>query len=253
MNGAGWPAEDRIERYTGELITYTRSLFPMRFYKGEKWWTLYTAAAVLRLADISDSVLAHMTPRRDLDASSALRSMYELGVTVTWILIDPEARKPLWEGETQIQQLKLHNDLASFGVPLLNSKELSDAQAAKDAHREPPPLHNRAEESDDYWHTRIEGLHAPGNLLSFRGLYNAIYRLGSAQTHGTIASLLPYVEQHSNRFVVRQAQPTSGTVPYALVSPLLAITLTVAASKVEWIDADKVRDLNNKACAPGSV
>jgi hypothetical protein len=26
------PADDRIERYTGELIAYVRSLFPMRFY-----------------------------------------------------------------------------------------------------------------------------------------------------------------------------------------------------------------------------
>jgi hypothetical protein len=40
-------------------------------------------------------------------------------------------------------------------------------------------------------------------------------------------------------------------LPYALVSPLLAMTLTVVSSKVKWIDADKVKEINEAACAPG--
>lgn len=109
------PAEDRIERYTRDLVAYVRSLFPMRFYAGEKWWTVYTAAALLRLTDMADAVLVHLPQCRDLDAAAALRSMYELAVTVAWVLIDPERRTELWQGEARAQELKLHNDLATFG------------------------------------------------------------------------------------------------------------------------------------------
>lgn len=118
------PAEDRIERYAGELVAYVRSLFPMRFYQGEKWWTLYVATALLRLADMADAVLANLSARRDLDAVGAVRSMYELTVTVAWVLADPEHRKELWEGEALIQQLRLHNDLANFGETLLAPAEI---------------------------------------------------------------------------------------------------------------------------------
>jgi hypothetical protein len=62
--------QDRIEQYVGELVAHVRSHFPMRFYSGEAWWTLYTAAAVLRLADMAEGVLAHMADRRDQDASA---------------------------------------------------------------------------------------------------------------------------------------------------------------------------------------
>jgi hypothetical protein len=98
----------------------------------------------------------------------------------------------------------------------------------------------------------FQGSHAPGHLLSFRGLYNAIYRVGSQPTHGSIASLLPYRDQESNRFVVRQPKSES-TLPYALVSPLLAMTLTVVSSEVKWIDEPKVRAINDAACASGPI
>lgn len=243
------PGEDRIARYTGELVDYVRSLFPMRFYTGEKWWTLHTAAALLRLADMADAVLAHMSARRDLDASAALRSMYELVVTVTWILIEPGKRKELWEGEALLQQLKLHNDLTTFGETLLTPAEVKIAQSATRM----PPLTLRAEESDAHWSQRIRGMQAPEHLLSFRGLYNAIYRLGSQPTHGSIASLLPYVDQEPTRFVVRPSKPWGSTLPYALVSPLLAMALTVVASEVKWIDDARVREINDCACQPGPV
>lgn len=243
------PGEDRIDRYAGELVAYLRSLFPMRFYQGEKLWTLQVAAALLRLADMADAVLVHMRARRDQDASAALRSMYELVVTLAWLLIDPVKRLKLWEGEALLQQLKLHNDLASFGEHLLTNADVKVAQSAKGM----PPLTNRAEESDAHWSSRIRGLHAPGHLLSFRGMYNAIYRLGSQPTHGSIASVMPYIEREPRRFVVRSPSPDNGTLPYALVSPLLAMTLCVVASEVRWIDDKKVRAINDEACCAGAL
>lgn len=242
------PGDDRIERYNGELVGYVRSLFPMRFYQGEKWSTMYMATALLRVADMAEAVLAHLPARRDLDAAAAVRSLYELAVTVAWVLADPEPRKELWEGEALVQQLKLHNDLAGFGETLLSVGQQQAAANAKGM----PPLTQRAGEADVHWATRVRGLHAASHLLSFRGLYNVIYRLGSQPTHGSIASLLPYIDQEPNRYVVRPLKPDN-RVPYALVSPLLAITLTIAATRVTWIDEAKVRQLNDLACASGPI
>lgn len=160
------PAADRIERFTGELVAYVRSLYPMRFYGGEAWANLYTSAALLRLADMAEAVLVHMPQRRDLDAAASLRSMYELVVTVCWVFAAPEERKELWEGEALIQQLKLHNDLAAFGERLLDEREIQAGSSARGM----PPLTERARQADEYWSDRVDGLHPGDHLLSFRGL-----------------------------------------------------------------------------------
>jgi hypothetical protein len=90
-------------------------------------------------------------------------------------------------------------------------------------------------------------------LLSFRGLYNAIYRRGSRPVHGSIASLVPYIARESNRLVVSEVSGQLGLLDYALVSPPLAMTLTVVGGEVRWIDVPKVRELNDRACRTGPM
>src|SRR4051794_30215890 len=124
------PGLDRIQRYVGEMTDYMRSQFPMRFYHGEKWSTVYGAASLLRLADMADSALAHMPQRRDRDAEIELRSMYELTVTLAWVLIDPSTRLDFWKGQALIDQLALHNDMAEFGEAILDPNEIEAAKAA---------------------------------------------------------------------------------------------------------------------------
>jgi Family of unknown function (DUF5677) len=239
------PSEDRITAHLGEMVRYIRSLYPMRFYQGEKWWTLYASAAVLRMADMADAVIAHMPARRDQEATAALRNLYELVVTLVWVLGDPDTRKANWEGEALIQQLRLHNDLANFGETLLDPPEIAAGQSATGL----PSLVDRAKECDDHWSSRVSGLHGVGHLLSFRGLYNAIYRLGSQSTHASIASLGPYIGQESNRFIIAPPSRPETTLPYALVAPLLAMALAILATEVKWIDADTVREINDRATA----
>lgn len=243
------PQPERIERFAGDLVAYLRSLFPMRFYSGEAWADLYCAAALLRLADMAESVLVHMPHRRDLDAAAALRSMYELAVTVCWVLAAPEERKELWEGEALIQQLRSHNDLATFGETLLDQREVQAGEAARGM----PALTDRASQVDEYWTGRVDGLQPRNHLLSFRGLYIAVYRLGSQPTHGSIASLIPYIDQQPRRFEVRSHARDLSPVLYALVSPLLSITMVIAASRFRAIDTDRVRGLNDSATTGGGL
>lgn len=249
MSSGVLPAADRIDRFVGELIAYVRSLYPMRFYTGETWADLYASAGVLRLADMAESVLAHMPDRRDLDAAAALRSMYELVVTVCWVLAAPRERKEMWEGEALAQQLKLHNDLARFGETLLDAEQIEEANSAQGM----PALADRAAQADEHWSARVDGLHPGDHLLSFRGLYIAIYRLGSQPTHASIASLLPYVEQQDRRLAVRRPARDASLLVYALVSPLLSIALMVAATRFRAIDSDRVRELSDAATATGPL
>jgi hypothetical protein len=165
------------------------------------------------------------------------------------MLTDPKANQSLWEGETLIQQLRLHNDLATFGEELLNQREIDAAKAARGM----PGLADRALSADTHWADRIEGLHAPGHLLSFRGLYNVIYRVGSQTAHGSIAGIAPFIEEAPRRFIVRRPTPADPGLPYALVCPLLTILLTVVADTVKWIDKTKVQALNDLACLPGPL
>src|SRR4051794_3734064 len=163
------PSEARITEHLGEMVRYIHSRYPMRFYQGEKWWTVHASAAALRMADMADATLAHITDHRDQEAAAALRNLYEMVVTLVWVLIDPIERRHHWEGEALIQQLKLHNDLATFGETLLDPSEIAAGRSATGM----PPLVNRAKECDEHWVQRVAGLHADGHLLSFRGLYIA--------------------------------------------------------------------------------
>ncbi len=163
MSESVLPSEDRILRYTGELVAYVGELFPMRFYSGEKWWRAHLAAALLRLSEIAESILRCLPDRRDLDAAAALRSMYELAVTVAWILIDPRQRNFLWGGEELGQQLRLHNDLTTFGEALLSSDEVTLARSARGM----PSLADRAEAADRHWHAEVPGLHPRGISFPF--------------------------------------------------------------------------------------
>jgi hypothetical protein len=194
------------------------------------------------MADMADATLVHMSAHRDQDAAAALRNLYEMVVTLVWVPIDPIERRHRWEGEALIQQLKLHRDFATFGETLFDPQEIAAGRAATGM----PPLANRAKECDEHWAPRVPGLYDDGHLLSFRGLYNAIYRLGSQSTHASVASLNPYVKRESRRLVVAPPDDST-TLPYALISPLLAMALSVLATEVKWIDGKNVREINDRA------
>jgi uncharacterized protein DUF5677 len=242
-----YPSEDELQAAAAELIAVVRQQLPMRFYGGEPWWTVYVAASLVRIADTVESIMMLLPTRRDADASTLLRALYEQAITLVWVAADPDTNFPLWLGDAESQMLKLHNDAATFGEVILTPAEVAAARQAPKL----PSLAERALAADAHWAARVKGLHARGHLLSLRGLYIAVYRTGSRPAHASINALGPYISEANNRFVVDRA--TQETILwYALATPLLGIAMMIGAEKFKWLEerSDEILQIVERATTP---
>lgn len=153
--------------------------------------------------------------RRKLgDARALLRSLYEQVVVFSWVAVDPATRLERWEGASRKEQLKLHNEMLRYGETILTPKEAGEFAAAP-------------------------------------GLYQSVYRVGSRQTHGTLAALDPYVQGLPRRrqgaaITVRES-PEHNMLVYSLAAPLLGIALLVAARGFAWLDEPEILRFINRA------
>jgi hypothetical protein len=132
----------------------------------------------------------------------------------------------------------------AYGQTLLSAAEVAEYESAPGL----PTVEVMAREADAYWPGRVSGLQQSGHLLSFHGLYQGIYRVGSRPTHGTLAVLDPYVELQPTRTIVRPAKEHVMVV-YSLAAPLLAMALVIVAPRFAWIDEARVRRFVDRATA----
>jgi hypothetical protein len=239
----------QLKRVNRDFVRYVRRNFPMRFYQREGKWPVCATAALLRMCDTVDSIMALMGKRKLGDARALLRSLYEQVVVFSWVAIHPDTRLELWEGTSKKEQLKLHNEALRYGETVLTPKKVTEFAAARDI----PPTVAMANELDEYWPGRVPGLHEAGGLLSFHGLYQGIYRVGSRQTHGTFAALDPYVQGWPPRrqgatITVRESTEHNMLV-YSLAAPLLGIPLLIAARGFAWLDETEIQRFINRATA----
>jgi hypothetical protein len=239
----------QLRRVNHEFVRYVRRNFPMRFYRREGKWPVCATAALLRMADTVDSIMALMGRRKLGNARALLRSLYEQVVVFSWVAVDPATRLERWEGASRKEQLKLHNEVLRYGETILTPKEAEEFAAAPGV----PSTATMAHELDEYWPGRVSGLHEAGGLLSFHGLYQSVYRVGSRQTHGTLAALDPYVQGLPRRrqgatITVRES-PEHNMLVYSLAAPLLGIALLVAARSFAWLDEPEIQRFINRATA----
>lgn len=258
-------SDHEVRKALAGLVAIVRDRLPMRYYRGETWWSLYTAASLVKMADTVDSILLLKTEAHNLDAQTLLRSLYEQVVSLAWIGVDPAVRQPRWLGQARWEELRLHNDAVNFGERLMSPDEIGSAKkllgigtfetdscGRRRRRKTPlpdrilPPLTDRAREADEYWVNRVSGLHASDHLLGFRGLYLGVYRIGSQPTHGSMAALELYFKKERSRYVVQRAAPGPELTWY-LVAPLFGIALMIAAQQVNWIDEARVRELVDQA------
>jgi hypothetical protein len=217
----------------------------MRFYSGESWWSAFYSAALLRAADTTESITGRAGEMSNADVLTLLRSLYEQVVTLCWVATDPDVRHQVWVGDARRELIKLAADAAKYGADVLPTRVKATTQRL-------PPLPQRAEAADAYWAARVDGLHVPGHLLAFRGLYVSIYRLGSRSTHGSFSAAAEYVDQTRHPIEVRQPAGREPLWP-ALATPTLSMGLAVASTRLRWVDADEVRRLNDLATGAGGL
>ena len=116
-----FPSVEEMAAADAALVNVVRRQLPIRVYGGERSWTLYRTAALVRMTDTVESLLDLMGLGRDLDGQTLVRSLYEQVVTFAWVAIDPDRREWRWVGDGRWELLKLHNDATQFGESLGDS------------------------------------------------------------------------------------------------------------------------------------
>jgi hypothetical protein len=241
-----FPGPAQLRRINREFVGYLRSSFPRRYYRQDSYWSLFGAAALLRMSDTVMSIMALMTRHEDGDARTLARSLYEQAVVFAWVAIDPATRLDRWRNQALKDDLARHNEAVPYGQQLLSAAEIGRAKAAVGL----PQVEPMARELDKHWPSRVNGLHPPGGLLSFHGMYQLLYRVGSRTTHASIEALSPYVQLRGTPRRVGLAEPSDeGMIWYALAAPILAIATTIAAQEFTWLDEARIRRFNDRATA----
>jgi hypothetical protein len=238
----------QLRRVNREFVAFVRSKFPMRFYGGEKMWSVYAAAALLRMCDTVEAMMFLLARRKDGESLVLLRALYEQMVRFAWVAIDPAERHANWAGDSHRQMLKLHNAVAKYGHGFLSDEEIVTCETAQQL----PSIEQMAREADQHWSRTITGLHDAGEPLSFEGLYNLIYRFLCRPTHADLNALGPYITENTTRrgarFTVHEERPGE-LLNYSLAAPMLAIALLVGAQHFRWLDVEQVRRFVNRATA----
>jgi Family of unknown function (DUF5677) len=228
----------------GALVDLVESNLPQRFYSKDEQWRMLGAAMVVRMSDTVRSILALTRSGFGGDAMILLRTLYEQIVIYCWFAINPEAHLGRWREDAEFQQLKLHNDALPFDGQVLTASQVEHAAKA----RKLPNIANLAGDIDNYWPSRIPGFRMPSKepneILIFRGLYVAVYRIASREIHIKPHALDPYCVVDGNPRIVRQA--SHGPSHYwSLAVPLYAQALLVCYEQLKWPDPDRVRAINN--------
>ena len=102
----------QLRRVNREFVGYVRRNFPMRFYQSEGKWPVCAAAALLRMCDTVDSIMALMGKQKLGDARALLRSLYEQVVVFSWVAIDPDTRLERWRSLSS----RLRHSVVEFSV-----------------------------------------------------------------------------------------------------------------------------------------
>jgi Family of unknown function (DUF5677) len=243
----GWvrPSNEKTEVAARDLIALVEARLPQRFYGGESYWRFYCAAMIMRMADTVEAMLALMHADYPVDGLVLLRALYEEVVGYLWIASNSDTNLLLWIEGACAWELKMHNDAANYGMEILSPDEVQACQGA----RMIPDLAQRAAEVDKHWGGRLIGFRPAMNgqegILTFRGLYVAIYRFASRAAHGHPSSLSPYADAEVDPARVSRSEPAPTSIWWPLAVPLFAHALIVCSDHVGWPEADRVRAIND--------
>lgn len=239
-----YPAPQQLRRANREFVAYVRSLFPRKFYGRNGRHLAFVGAALLRMCDTLDGLMALMSQPNDSVAPVLLRSLYEQGVRLCWVQINPRANHPKWVGHAQRELLTQHRELVHYGITLLTPSELASVQNAPTM----PDVETMTRQVDAHWSGKIPGFYQRGHLLSFHGMYQGIYRTTSKVVHGSLNALEPYFDL-SGSWPTAHESTESLMLSYALGAPVLGMALVVAAEDFSWIDNGRVRRFVDRATA----
>jgi hypothetical protein len=197
-------------------------------------WQFWATAMLARTAAILDSVTALVERGRRADSESALRTLYVHVTTFCWLAIDPDDHVDAWHRNSEAMWGVFSKESDDFfGIKVLDDETVADFASEK-----LKPIEQLADDVDAFWPDHINAFRrhpAVGKkeVLTFRGLYTAIFRTTSRFAHAEVDSLQANVRPRNRELVVSMDEPAAfGRAGFAL--PLSAFALLVYNHCTGW-------------------
>lgn len=204
-----------------------------RAFPPEMSWGLWATGLLARSASILDAITALAERGRRADAEVALRTLYVHVTTLCWLAIDPESNVDMWHSNSQAMWGVFDREARDFyGIEVLERDDAAELATTKMR-----PLNQLADDIDAYWPKHVEAFraHPEGRkeILSFRGIYTAIFRSASRIAHAEVDSLQSNLRVSRNEIVVSMTEPPRfGRAAFAL--PLMAFALLAYDHHFGW-------------------
>ena len=231
---------------TDEVTALLAERFPLAYAPPgpELAWPVAAGAFVMRCGELLESVTRLVEQGRSADSFVLIRVLYEHATTFCWIAIDPEDHQGQWMGWADYRQKALHNEAKAYGVQVLTPEELAALKPVK-----PPSTLTLAEQIDKYWpeHSSAFRPRKGGvrDILTFRGMYTAIFRRASGLAHAAPTSLDRQITGSASQLVVGKERPADPPDLHGVGVPLMAFVLVVYAHHFGWPDESKVRSISD--------
>jgi hypothetical protein len=244
-----------------ELVDLVRASFPsgepISLIADDWRWQVAARTFISRATTIMDSLTLLLSANKKADAWVLVRALFETVVTFAWVAISPDehSRRVLSAGIGQV--LRAHKSrVAGFEFPLLpDAVEDKFLAARAEGPRNPPGLLDMAGKVDEFWGTLDPS--RPSNVseadwtplaaqthytaTSCRGLYELLYRPGSAATHADLFFMtLFHVSDNADGLAVSLDEqeamlPTyQSHVPYVYAVPVYVFAVDICAKKLGW-------------------
>lgn len=253
-----------------ELVSLVRRAAPRELPLGPLW-PVVGASCMAKATCSMESLMAILRARHYLDGWLVARSLYETVTTFAWTAIDPEEHIKRLVRDSWGELLRANRSLLSFAdFPMLpNEVENVFIDARNRDIGDPPSVFDMATQCDQVWSLSstdfddprldlespeagtLEYLeHVDTLVSSFRGLYDLLYRTGSAAGHGDVWMMLEcFSHQHEDGWTVDfDEKPSSSWYPYRppampfLVAPALyAEAMRLSSRLLGWPDKGECR------------
>jgi hypothetical protein len=243
------PPKDLVLGAIAELETAIDGVLPKAFplEPGPVPWHLIATAFLARFADQLRAVAVLM--ERDLYSEAALvtREIYEYGVTFSWIAVDPASHVERWmENGDRSHLTTLHEAMEKFGVELPKDMDTSTAASLERT----LPLQQMARAADDHWSERLPAFRPVTNdaagLLTFSGMYTALYRILSRPAHGEVEGIDAVAMGLPKQVVVRRERPPHRRAnSVSLCISIVGLVLVIYDSYFGGFDPDDLRALTH--------
>ena len=250
-----------------ELVSLVRRVAP-RDLPPSPMWPVVGACCMAKATCSMESLMAILRARRYLDGWLLARSLYETVITFAWIAIDPDEHIKRLVRDSWGELLRADKSVRSFAdfSILPDEVELLFMDVRNYDLGDPPSVFDMTRQCDERWHmptldlddprlglescepVTLEHLMRVGALSSsFRGLYDLLYRTGSAAGHGDLWMMLERFSQHrKGGWTIHFEEGSSSlhplrqpAMPFLVAPALYAEAMRLSSHFLGWPDEEE--------------